>query len=135
MATTIRVWPVPRVPARKPDILKDSSAKSQWVCMKCKYIGHSGNNICTQCGNRLINLGTRVKAPKKGDTRGWRELLVAYSHLIYPVYSDIYPCNELRELNFASFGKKEPTYEQKRAVLEKWVIALDKDLERIRNKS
>lgn len=143
MATTIRVWPVPRVPARKPDILKDSSAKSQSLCMCCRFVGHTWTSTCKYCGHNLLHLNNKVKAPKKGDLRGWRQLLVAYAWMIHNQLGNMYPCKELNEYEShmalhksGSHRQTQMYYNGRYAILERWVLELDDWYnKKVRNKS
>ena len=79
-------------------IVEQTSLRSLWwkhrvcvemttsVCFDCRI--HSANSICHICRNKLINLGTDAKIPKKNDKRGWKKLADVYKRRIANHFND-----------------------------------------------
>ena len=132
MATTIRVWPIPPIKKRPPDILKSSSAKRQSICMNCHYCGHAWGPC--QCGTELVTLNNKVKAPKKGDKQGWKNLILAYAWLIYNRIGDVYPCPELKEYESKCALGHRDDWKEREKILQAWVLKVDAEFAKNRNK-
>lgn len=129
---------VPKVAAIRPlrnrgDNLKPSGAKSQSICFNCHFVGHAWDKC--QCGSDLVTLNNKVKAPKKGDEKGWKELILAYAWLIHNRLGSEYPCPELAAYKSkCALGLRED-YKEENKILEAWVLKLDAGFQQARNKT
>lgn len=117
---------------RPRDLLKNSNAKGQAICMNCHYVGHAWGDC--KCGHELISLNNHVKAPKKGDKKGWRQLIIAYAWLIHNRLGHVFPCPEMEEYKSkCALGHKDD-WKETNEILKDWVLKLDAEYAKRRNK-
>jgi predicted RNA-binding Zn-ribbon protein involved in translation (DUF1610 family) len=81
------------------------------VCLNChlsfKKLHQENNHLCPNCGNPMIELSPKFKAPKKYDNDQWEKIkiLIDYGFRFYTCYEIIEP-NVYKSVDYPSTKKE-----------------------------